>query len=53
MIQPLHDRRIHGGSFVSGSATAPELDGTRLSIATGAIVVVIQYRLGAVRNFLT
>ncbi|KAI0282702.1 Alpha/Beta hydrolase protein [Russula brevipes] len=38
---------IHGGSFVRGSATAPGLDGTRLAKATGAIVVVVQYRLGA------
>jgi len=39
---------IHGGSFVSGSATAPGLDGTLLAKATGSIVVVVQYRLGAV-----
>ncbi|KAJ7508294.1 alpha/beta-hydrolase [Mycena galericulata] len=38
---------IHGGSFDSGSATFPGLDGSNLSIATGSIVAVIQYRLGA------
>jgi len=41
---------IHGGSFVRGSSTAPGLNGTLLAKATGAIVVVIQYRLGAVCN---
>ncbi|KAJ7681563.1 Alpha/Beta hydrolase protein [Mycena rosella] len=38
---------IHGGSFDSGSATLPGLDGSKLAIATGSIVAVIQYRLGA------
>ncbi|KAH9180297.1 alpha/beta-hydrolase [Lactarius sanguifluus] len=38
---------IHGGSFIYGSATAPGLDGTNLAKATSAIVVVVQYRLGA------
>ncbi|KAJ7609893.1 alpha/beta-hydrolase [Roridomyces roridus] len=38
---------IHGGSFDSGSATFPGLDGSNLGIATDSIVVVIQYRLGA------
>lgn len=40
--------RIHGGSFVVGSATGPGLDGSKLAIATRSIVAVIQYRLGAV-----
>ncbi|KAJ7627370.1 alpha/beta-hydrolase [Roridomyces roridus] len=38
---------IHGGSFDSGSATFPGLDGSNLAIATESIVAVIQYRLGA------
>ncbi|KAJ7786949.1 alpha beta-hydrolase [Mycena olivaceomarginata] len=38
---------IHGGSFDSGSATGPGLDGSKLGIATHSIVAVIQYRLGA------
>lgn len=40
-------RRIHGGSFILGSATGPGLDGSNLATATGAIVAVVQYRLGA------
>jgi hypothetical protein len=40
--------RIHGGSFVSGSATGAGLDGSKLAIATNSIVAVVQYRLGAV-----
>ncbi|KAJ7075607.1 alpha/beta-hydrolase [Mycena belliarum] len=38
---------IHGGSFDSGSATLPGLDGSKLANATQSIVAVIQYRLGA------
>ncbi|KAJ7077465.1 alpha/beta-hydrolase [Mycena crocata] len=38
---------IHGGSFDSGNATGPVLDGSKLAIATHSIVAVIQYRLGA------
>ncbi|KAF8145591.1 alpha/beta-hydrolase [Mycena galopus ATCC 62051] len=38
---------IHGGSFDSGSATWPGLDGSKLATATNSIVAVIQYRLGA------
>ncbi|KAF8503798.1 alpha/beta-hydrolase [Russula emetica] len=38
---------IHGGSFISGSATAPGLNGALLAKATNAIVAVVQYRLGA------
>ncbi|KAJ7761182.1 alpha beta-hydrolase [Mycena maculata] len=38
---------IHGGSFDSGSATFPGLDGSNLAVATDSIVAVIQYRLGA------
>lgn len=42
--------RVHGGSFIVGSATGPGLDGSKLAIATGSIVAVVQYRLGAVRH---
>jgi len=38
---------IHGGSFISGSATGAGLDGSALATATESIVAVIQYRLGA------
>nr|GAT51241.1 predicted protein [Mycena chlorophos] len=38
---------IHGGSFITGSATGPGLDGSQLAIATNSIVAVMQYRLGA------
>ncbi|KAG7092881.1 hypothetical protein E1B28_009191 [Marasmius oreades] len=38
---------IHGGSFVTGSVLNAGLDGSKLAMATGSIVVVIQYRLGA------
>ena len=47
----LIDQRIHGGSFISGSATGPGLDGTNLAKATNSIVAVVQYRLGAVSQF--
>lgn len=40
--------RIHGGSFIVGSASGAGLDGSKLAIATNSIVAVIQYRLGAV-----
>ena len=39
--------RIHGGSFIVGSASGPGLDGAKLASATGSIVAVVQYRLGA------
>ncbi len=38
---------IHGGGFVSGSGADPTYDGTLLSAATGAVVVTMNYRLGA------
>lgn len=38
---------IHGGSFVSGSATGPGLDGSILATNSDAIIAVVQYRLGA------
>ncbi|KAJ1021500.1 hypothetical protein NDA13_005540 [Ustilago tritici] len=37
---------LHGGSFVSGSAAAPGLDGSYLASQNNVIVVTIQYRLG-------
>lgn len=40
--------RIHGGSFIEGGASNPGLDGSKLANSTGAIVAVVQYRLGAV-----
>lgn len=44
--------RIHGGSFIVGSATGPGLDGSKLAVATKSIVAVVQYRLGAVCHLL-
>ncbi|KAH9950203.1 alpha/beta-hydrolase [Amylocystis lapponica] len=38
---------LHGGSFLTGSATGPGLDGSALAAATNSIVAVVQYRLGA------
>ena len=43
--------RIHGGSFIVGSATSPVLDGSKLALATNSIVAVVQHRLGAVSDF--
>ena len=47
-IQPDIFLRIHGGSFIVGSATDPATDGSKLALATNSIVAVMQYRLGAV-----
>lgn len=38
--------RIHGGSFVAGSASDQALDGTTLASEGTMIVVTMQYRLG-------
>jgi carboxylesterase type B len=38
--------RIHGGSFNSGSASAPGFSGTRIANEGNIIVVILQYRLG-------
>ncbi|KAJ1024130.1 hypothetical protein NDA16_002969 [Ustilago loliicola] len=37
---------VHGGSLVSGSSTAPGLDGSYLATQNNILVVTIQYRLG-------
>ena len=41
--------RIHGGSFISGSASDPSINGANLAAATKSIVAVVQHRLGGVR----
>jgi para-nitrobenzyl esterase len=38
---------IHGGAFAAGSAALPLFDGARLAREGDAVVVTIQYRLGA------
>lgn len=38
---------VHGGGFTTGAGTLPLYDGTKLAVATGAVVVTINYRLGA------
>lgn len=38
---------VHGGGFTTGAGTVPLYDGTKLANATGAVVVTINYRLGA------
>ncbi|SPO30473.1 related to para-nitrobenzyl esterase [Ustilago trichophora] len=37
---------VHGGSFISGSSTAPGLDGSYLASQNNIIVITVQYRLG-------
>nr|XP_019001775.1 uncharacterized protein I203_05482 [Kwoniella mangroviensis CBS 8507]OCF65236.1 hypothetical protein I203_05482 [Kwoniella mangroviensis CBS 8507] len=37
---------LHGGSYITGSASAPGLDGSKLAVQGNIIVVVLQYRLG-------
>ncbi|KAF9509630.1 hypothetical protein BS47DRAFT_1365106 [Hydnum rufescens UP504] len=37
---------VHGGSFIEGSATGAGLDGSSFALASGSIVVTVQYRLG-------
>ncbi|MET0411621.1 MAG: carboxylesterase family protein [Polyangiaceae bacterium] len=37
---------LHGGAFARGTSSNPGRDGQRLSEATGAIIVSINYRLG-------
>ena len=41
--------RIHGGSFRTGSASDPSINGANLASTTQSIVAVVQYRLGGVR----
>lgn len=38
---------VHGGSGLSGSSTAAGLEGSKLASSQNAIVVFVQYRLGA------
>lgn len=38
--------RLHGGSFVTGSASDSALDGSELAAKGNMIVVTVQYRLG-------
>ena len=38
---------IHGGAFISGGTSQPVYDGARLAAETGAVVVTVNYRLGA------
>jgi len=40
---------VHGGSLWAGGANDPMLEGSQLALATNAVVVVVQYRLGVVR----
>jgi para-nitrobenzyl esterase len=36
---------IHGGAYITGAASQPSYDGTKLAVR-GAVVVTINYRLG-------
>jgi para-nitrobenzyl esterase len=38
---------IHGGGFTTGSSSDMIYDASQLSVATGAMIVTINYRLGA------
>lgn len=38
---------VHGGSLLVGGANDPMLEGSKLAQATGSVVAVVQYRLGA------
>jgi len=38
---------VHGGGNTQGSASDPLYDGAKLATATGAVVVTLEYRLGA------
>ncbi|MGZ8753234.1 MAG: carboxylesterase/lipase family protein [Acidimicrobiia bacterium] len=38
---------IHGGAFIFGSGSTPWYDGTRFALTGDAVVVTINYRLGA------
>lgn len=37
--------RVHGGSFVAGSTSAPGLDGSKLAVEGDMVVILLQYRL--------
>ena len=43
---------IHGGAFITGGSSQPVYDGARLAAEADAVVVTINYRLGAL-GFLT
>jgi len=38
---------IHGGAFTAGGSSQPVYDGTRLAVEADAVIVSINYRLGA------
>ncbi len=38
---------IHGGAFISGGTSQPVYDAARLAAETGAVIVTVNYRLGA------
>jgi len=38
---------IHGGAFTSGGSSQPVFDGARLAVEADAVIVTINYRLGA------
>lgn len=38
--------RLHGGSFVAGSASDAEIDGSTLAVEGNMVVITVQYRLG-------
>ena len=38
---------IHGGAFISGGSQLPNYDGTKLAQDAGAVVVCVNYRVGA------
>lgn len=46
LLSPQADTRIHGGSYVTGSATDAGLDGYALARDSGIVSVFVQYRLG-------
>jgi para-nitrobenzyl esterase len=42
---------LHGGGNAAGSASDPLYDGEKLAAATGAVVVTLEYRIGALGFF--
>ncbi|NUA27183.1 carboxylesterase family protein [Cupriavidus basilensis] len=43
---------LHGGGFLSGGGTAAWYDGERIARESGMVVVTVNYRLGALGNFI-